>query len=200
MAEPPAKDKGKKFASARSNRLSSARLAAVQAIYQLEMTEQSGMTESGASAVIEEFLYHRGGAELGEGERSIEADRALFAEIVRGVARECRELDRMISTTLTEDWPLNRIEKVMAAILRAGAFELLHRADVPARVVVSEYVDVAHAFLEGKEVGMVNGVLDRLARVLRETEMEDAAGKRQPRGKEPSWSGAKKTAVRPPEK
>ena len=175
MATAPLKNNDGKSPSKRAHRLSSARLAAVQAIYQLEMTEAE------AETVIAEFFNHRGGAELGEGKRSIGADRTLFAKIVRGVAQERAELDRMISATLAEDWPLDRIEKVMAAILRAGAYELLHRPDVPARVVVSEYVDVAHAFLEGKEVGMVNGVLDRLARVLRETEMADAAEKRRPR-------------------
>jgi transcription antitermination protein NusB len=169
MVERPDKTAAKGKPPAGVRRLSSARLAAVQAVYQMEMTG------AGADAVVTEFLLHRGGAELGEGEEAIEADKALFAEIVHGVAGERAELDRLIGSTLVEGWPLARIEKVMAAVLRAGAYELLHRADVPARVVVSEYVDVAHAFLEGKEVGMVNGVLDRLARVSREAEMADAA-------------------------
>lgn len=149
---------------------SSARLAAVQAIYQMEMTG------SIADTVVTEFLYHRDGAELDEGERSGPADRVLFAELVRGVAVHRVELDRMIASLLIEGWPLDRIEKVMAAILRAGAFELMHRPTVPARVVINEYVNVAHAFFEAKEVGMVNGVLDHLARVLREAEMGPGDG------------------------
>ena len=152
--------------------LSSARLAAVQAIYQLDMTEAT------AETVVEEFLRHRGGVGLDEGEVGIAPDSTLFAELVRGVARERGELDRMIAEQLVEAWPLARIEKVMAATLRAGAFELRHRQEVPARVVINEYVDVAHAFVGGKEVGMVNGVLDRLAHILRGAEMGEVEGKR----------------------
>jgi len=151
--------------------LSSARLAAVQAIYQLDMTAAS------AEAVVDEFLRHRTGAQLDEGEEGIAPDHRLFAELVRGVAREREALDRIIAEQLVEAWPLARIEKVMAATLRAGAFELMHRPEVPARVVIDEYVDVAHAFVGGKEVGMVNGVLDRLARVLRGSEMGEVEGK-----------------------
>ncbi|HEY6334613.1 MAG TPA: transcription antitermination factor NusB [Alphaproteobacteria bacterium] len=169
MVERPDKIAAEGKSPANVRRLSSARLAAVQAIYQMEMSD------AGADTVVTEFFLHREGAELGEGEDAIKADKAFFAEIVRGVAEERAELDRLIGSALVEGWPLARIEKVMAAAMRAGTYELLHRADVPARVVVSEYVDVAHAFFEGKEIGMVNGVLDRLARVLREAEMAHAA-------------------------
>ncbi|HYB08591.1 MAG TPA: transcription antitermination factor NusB [Alphaproteobacteria bacterium] len=169
MVERPDKSPAEGKSPTNVHRLSSARLAAVQAIYQMEMTGAA------ADGVVAEFLLHRGGAELGEGENAVEADKALFADIVHGVSAQQDELDRLIGSTLVEGWPLARIEKVMAAALRAGAYELLRRADVPARVVVSEYVDVAHAFFEGKEVGMVNGVLDRLARLLREAEMADTA-------------------------
>jgi N utilization substance protein B len=155
-------------AQAGGRALSSARLAAVQAIYQMEMTGVS------ADTVVMEFIQHRGGAELGEEEHAVAPDRVLFAELVRGVAAEREALDRAVASLLVAEWPLERIEKVMAAILRAGAFELMHRPTVPARVVINEYVDVAHAFFAGKEPGMVNGVLDRLARILRETEMESA--------------------------
>jgi N utilization substance protein B len=146
--------------------LSSARLAAVQAIYQLDMAGGS------AEAVVAEFLRHRGGAEFDDDGNAIETDEALFAELVRGVTSEREALDAMVGSLLVEGWPLARIERVMAAILRAGAYELKWRPTVPARVVINEYVDVAHAFFGGREVGMVNGVLDRLARVLRQTEME----------------------------
>ena len=110
----------------------------------------------------------------------------LFAELVRGVARAREELDRMLGEQLVADWPLARIEKVMAAVLRAGAYELMHRPDVPARVVINEYVDVAHAFFEGKEIGMVNGVLDRLARILRAAEMGEVDGGKGKAGTEPT--------------
>ena len=158
-------------AGGRRRVLSSARLAAVQAIYQLDMTEAS------AEGVVEEFLRHRAGAAFDEGEEGIAPDSALFAELVGGVAREREALDRVIAAQLVEAWPLARIEKVMAATLRAGAFELMHRPEVPARVVINEYVDVAHAFVGDKEVGMVNGVLDRLARAVRGAEMGEAEGK-----------------------
>lgn len=168
-------DKDVKREAVGSGPLSSARLAAVQAIYQMEMTGVS------ADTVVGEFLHHRGGVELGEGQAVIETDKALFATIVRGVALNREDLDLMIASLLPADWPLQRIEKVMVAILRAGAFELAHRAEVPARVAVSEYVDVANAFLDGKEVGMVNGVLDHLARIVREAEMEKRGGEQKPR-------------------
>lgn len=164
--------KAGRSAAAGAQRLSSARLAAVQAIYQMDMT---GV---GAETVLGEFLIHRSGAALDESGHAAEADRALFVELVRGVAQHRAEIDRMIASMLVEDWPLERIEKVMAAILRAGAYELGHRPGVPARVAISEYVDVADAFLDKREVGMVNGVLDGLARLLREAEMGTGPGAR----------------------
>lgn len=179
MAESPDTKTGRDFSPRTARELSSARLAAVQAIYQMDMTG------SIADTVVTEFLCHRGGAELDEGEQSGTVDKALFAELVRGVAAHREELNSVIASLLVEDWPLDRLAKVMAAILSVGAFELMHRLAVPARVVINEYVDVAHAFFEAKEAGMVNGVLDRLARVLREAEMgpgdrttEGSGGKR----------------------
>jgi N utilization substance protein B len=137
-----------------------ARLAAVQALYQIDL--------SGARPqnVIAEFQRHRLGHEI-DGEHYGEADPALFADIVTGTAERQADLDRAISAVLTPDWPLERLETVLRAILRAGAYELLARPDVPARVSISEYLDIAHAFFAGKEPGLVNGVLDRLAHVLR---------------------------------
>jgi transcription antitermination protein NusB len=143
-----------------TRRRSMARLAAVQALYQIDLSGARPQT------VIAEFQRHRLGREI-DGEQYGEADPALFADIVTGTTERQADLDRAISAVLTPDWPLERLETVLRAILRAGAYELLARADVPARVAISEYLDIAHAFFAGKEPGLVNGVLDRLARVLR---------------------------------
>ncbi|HJU19862.1 MAG TPA: transcription antitermination factor NusB [Stellaceae bacterium] len=141
------------------------RLAAVQALYQLELNR--GLKPD---TVIAEFARHRLGREI-DGEVYGEADVALFAEIVRGTAADQERLDQEISAVLTEDWPLHRLEAVLRAILRAGAYELVHREDIPPRVAISEYTGIAHAFFAGKEPGLANGVLDRLARILRPVEM-----------------------------
>jgi transcription antitermination protein NusB len=125
--------------------------------------------------VIAEFVKHRLGQEI-EGENYGEADRTLFADIVRGASSRQGEIDGMLAAALSEEWPLPRLETILRAILRAGAYELLGRADVPPRVVISEYLDVAHAFFAGKEPGMVNGVLDRLARVLRQDDPDHGLG------------------------
>ena len=101
---------------------------------------------------------------------------AHFRDIVRGVVDDQRRLDPMIDQALSKGWPLKRIETILRAILRAGAYELDRKRDVPARVVVTEYVDVAHAFVDREETGMVNAVLDQLARQLRAAEFDAAAG------------------------
>jgi transcription antitermination protein NusB len=142
-----------------------ARLAAVQALYQLELNPALD-----AEAVVREFARYRLGQEL-EGDQLAEADPAFFASIVRGVAADQERLDTEISAALVEDWPLARLDSVLRAILRAGTWELAHRADVPPRVSVSEYTSIAHAFFTGKEPAMANGVLDRLARTLRPEDM-----------------------------
>jgi transcription antitermination protein NusB len=142
-----------------------ARFAAVQALYQLELNPALD-----AEAVVREFARYRLGQEL-EGEALAEADPAFFASIVRGVAADQERLDADISAALVEDWPLGRIDSVLRAILRAGAWELAHRSDIPPRVTVSEYTSIAHAFFSGKEPAMANGVLDRLARTLRAEDM-----------------------------
>jgi len=148
---------------------SNARLAAVQALYQIDL---SG---SPPAAVIAEFRKHRLGHEI-DGDQYGEADTALFGDIVEGTVARLPDLDRAISSALTPDWPLERLETVLRAILRAGTYELLARGDVPARVAISEYLDVAHAFFTGKEPGLVNGVLDRLAHVLRPGDLEGGGG------------------------
>jgi transcription antitermination protein NusB len=142
-------------------RRSAARLAAVQALYQLELNPSVE-----AEAVVREFLRHRLGREI-DGDNYGEADAALFEDVVRGANADRDRLDETISAVLSEEWPLPRLEAVLRAILRAGAYELLHRNDVPARVAISEYTDIAHAFFSGKEPGLANGVLDRLGRSLR---------------------------------
>ncbi len=145
-----------------SRRRSVARLAAVQALYQLEAT-----SETDPRSVVGEFVRHRFGQEI-EGERLGEADSELFADIVCGVTDDRERLDTEISAALTEDWPLPRLNSVLRAILRAGAYELMHRRDVPPRVSLSEYTAIAYAFFTGKEPGLANGVLNHLAHTLRD--------------------------------
>jgi transcription antitermination protein NusB len=142
-----------------------ARLAAVQALYQLELNP-----ELDPEAVVREFARYRFDQEI-DGDQLAEADPAFFGEIVRGVAADQERLDADISAALVEEWPLARLDAVLRAILRAGVWELAHRADVPARVSISEYIAIAHAFFIGKEPGLANGVLDRLGRSLRPADM-----------------------------
>jgi N utilization substance protein B len=148
-----------------SRRRSVARLLAVQALYQLELNR-----ETDPETVVREFARHRFGHEI-DGDQYGEADPVLFADIVRGATAGREELDASISTALTEEWPLGRLDAVLRAILRAGVYELLHRRDIPPRVSISEYTTVAHAFFSGKEPGLANGVLDKLGRTLRLAEM-----------------------------
>jgi N utilization substance protein B len=152
----------------RANRRGAARLAAVQALYQMDLVATP------LHEILAQFESHWIGREV-EGETYLPAEAAHFRDVVGGVVAEQRRLDPMIDTALVQGWPLKRIETVVRAILRAGAFELDRKREVPARVVVSEYVDVAHAFLDEKETGMVNAVLDQLARQLRAGEFDAAA-------------------------
>jgi N utilization substance protein B len=145
---------------------SAARLAAVQAIYQIEITDAS---PRGVIAEFSKFRLNPGDAD--DGEELVPADETLFAELVNGTYERLPELDQRIARVLTADWPIERLEMVLRAILRLGAYELAERVDVPARVVITEYLDIAHAFFAGKEPGMVNGVLDRLAHLARPAEM-----------------------------
>ena len=151
-----------------ANKRGAARLAAVQAIYQMEI----GGAELGD--VLEEFTAHRLGKEI-DGLTFREADPDFFRDVVSGVVREQRRIDPAVHLALVEDWPLKRIDVTLRAILRAGAYELLARKDVPGRVVISEYIDVAKAFFVEDEPGIVNGVLDRLAREMRGPEFETKA-------------------------
>ena len=153
----------------KANRRGAARLAAVQALYQMDIAATP------VNDILAEFNSHWIGREV-EGSQYLPAEAAFFRDIVEGVVREQRRIDPMIDKALAGGWPLKRVEALLRAVLRAGAYELEHRTDVPARVVVSEYVDIAHAFLDRDETGMVNAVLDQLARSLRAAEFDRAAG------------------------
>jgi len=164
MASDAAKPDNKPDKEARkANKRGAARLAAVQALYQMDI---SG---AGLNEILSEFESHWLGREV-EGAQYLPAEAAFFRDIVSGVVRDQRLLDPQIDEALERGWPLKRIEAVLRAALRAGVYELQHRRDVPARVVVSEYADVAAAFVERDETGMVNAVLDQLARKLRAEE------------------------------
>ena len=151
----------------KANRRGAARLAAVQALYQMDIAG------TGLNDILAEFESHWIGREV-EGAQYLPAEAAFFRDVVSGVVREQRSLDPLVDEALARGWPLKRIEAILRAVLRAGAYELDQRRDVPARVVVSEYVDVANAFLDGEETGMVNAVLDGLARALRSAEFDRA--------------------------
>jgi transcription antitermination protein NusB len=153
----------------KANRRGAARLAAVQALYQMDLTG------SGLNEILSEFESHWLGREV-EGEQYLPAEAAFFRELVRGVVAEQRRLDPLIDDALASGWPLKRLETILRAVLRAGAYELDKKPDIPARVVVSEYVDVANAFVDRDETGMVNAVLDQIARNLRAAEFNQTAG------------------------
>ena len=155
MAKPAPSKEGRQ-----ANRRGAARLAAVQALYQMDLASTP------INEALAQFESHWIGREV-EGEEYLPAEAAHFRDVVRGVVEDQRKLDPMIDQALQKGWPLKRIETVLRAILRAGAYELDRKPDVPARVVVAEYVDVAHAFVDREETGMINAVLDQLARQLR---------------------------------
>ena len=155
-----------------AQRRSAARLLAVQAIY------QSAFTDMPLDACIKSFLAGEiGGQALTDDEDGIDEfeqridlqkpDPDLFSKIVRGAAARTDDIDPMISESLSDDWSADRLELTVRAILRAGIWELLENPKVPARVVISEYIDIAHAFYQGSEPKMVNAVLDRLAKIIR---------------------------------
>ncbi len=144
----------------KANRRGAARLAAVQALYQMDVAG------AGLNEILAQFESHWLGREI-EGEQYLPAEAAFFRDIVSGVIAAQRDLDPRIDAALAATWPLKRIEAVLRSVLRAGAYELDKRTDIPARVIVSEYVDVANAFVDKTEVGMINAVLDQLARTAR---------------------------------
>lgn len=147
-------------AATRSRSRSAARLAAVQALYQQEMEGTP------VRRLLKEFHDHRLGATI-EDARYHEAERAFFDDIVAGVDARRDDIDTAIAARLAEGWSLERLDRPMRAILRAGAYELLARSDVPVGSVISEYIDVAHAFYDKREAGFVNGLLDAIAKETR---------------------------------
>ena len=151
----------------KANRRGAARLAAVQALYQMDIAG------AGLNDVFAEFESHWLGNEV-EGEKYLPAEAAFFRDVVSGVVRDQKSLDPLIDQALARGWPLKRIDAIIRAVLRAGTYELEQRMDVPARVVVTEYVDVANAFVDKDETGMVNAVLDQIARKFRAEEFSRA--------------------------
>lgn len=143
-----------------ANQRGAARLAAVQALYQMDI----GGT--GVLEVVSEYETHRLGQEV-DGETYLKADASWFRSIVAGVVRDQTVIDPMIAAALQDDWALSRIDSTVRAILRAGVFELLERKDVPVPVIVTEYVEIARAFFEDEEPKLVNAVLDRIAKQVR---------------------------------
>jgi N utilization substance protein B len=152
-----------KPAEKKANKRGAARLAAVQALYQMDIGG------AGINDIFAEFESHWLGNEV-EGDQYLPAEEAFFRDVVAGVLRDQNQLDPLIDDALSKGWPLARIEAILRAVMRAGCYELEHRKDIPARVIISEYVDVAHAFVEGDETGMVNAVLDQIARQFRADE------------------------------
>lgn len=143
-----------------ANQRGAARLAAVQALYQMEL---SG---TGVLEIVSEYENFRLGQEI-DGDQYLKADPSWFRSIVSGVVRDQRALDPVIAESLIEGWPLSRLDATIRAILRAGVFEIIERKDVPTAVIVSEYVEIAHAFFAEDEPKLVNAVLDSVARRLR---------------------------------
>jgi N utilization substance protein B len=146
--------------AARSRSRSAARLAAVQALYQHEMEGTP------VPRLLREFHEHRLGATI-EDAQYVEAEQSFFDDIVSGADARRAEIDEVIAGKLASDWSLDRLDRPMRAILRAGTYELLARPDVPVASVISEYVDVAHAFYDKRESGFVNGLLDAVAKEAR---------------------------------
>lgn len=166
-------------------RRSAARLAAVQALYQMAQTGQ------GAERVLGEFVQHRFGVEQ-DGDTLVTPEPALFGRIVRGTTVRIGDVDALIQGALSTGRQVEHLETLLRSVLRAGAWELLANAEVPAPIVIAEYVNVADAFFSGPEPGIVNGILDRLAHRLREGEeglAPERSGEDGRDGAEPSADG-----------
>lgn len=146
-----------------------ARLAAVQAVFQWSATGNP------IERILREFLTHR--LPSPEGRDSYDgADTQYFADLARGVAADCEALDEVVGRALADGWSVDRLDRVLLAILRVGAFEITTRSDVPPRVAINEYVEIAKSFLEDRAASFVNGVLDRLGNTVRAEEMERRPG------------------------
>ena len=158
----PRRDPPRNAALARSR----ARLAAVQALYQMDIAETD------LAEVLDDFRRHRLNRDA-EDATVAGGDIDHFTRVLGGVVRRQREIDPMVDQQLAAGWSLVRVDAILRAILRAAAFELMELADVPARVAISEYVNVAHAFFDAEEPKVINGVLDQLARKLRPGELPE---------------------------
>jgi N utilization substance protein B len=145
-----------------------ARLNATQALYQMEVAAK------GINEILAEFETHWIGREI-EGDQYKPAELEFFRDVLNGVLNDQVAIDQLIDATLARGWPLARVEAVMRAVLRAATYELKKRKDIPGRVVITEYVDVAAAFLGREETGMINAVLDKVARELRAEEFSNAS-------------------------
>ncbi|MFY0613136.1 MAG: transcription antitermination factor NusB [Hyphomicrobiaceae bacterium] len=149
---------------------SAARLAAVQALYQMDMAKTD------LNDIIEEFtafrLQGRDAEDEGQAVELASADQTYFAELVRGAVRRQRDIDPLVDQKLATGWRLVRVDSTLRAIFRAAVFELMDRVEVPARVVINEYINVAHAFFSDDQSKVVNGLLDQLARELRAPEFD----------------------------
>jgi len=161
-AAPPKRRDGGKPANQRG----AARLAAVQALYQMDVGRQS------LEDTLAQFSAHHLGREI-EGEQYLPADADFFRQIVSGVIRAQIDIDPTVDNALQEGWPVARIDATLRAILRAATFELLRRRDIPSGVVITEYVDVTKAFYEDDAPGLVNGVLDAIARRITDESVSD---------------------------
>ncbi|MBX9876129.1 MAG: transcription antitermination factor NusB [Beijerinckiaceae bacterium] len=147
-----------------SSRRQAARMAAVQAIFQWQEGEHA------PAEIIDQFLKVRTG-EQGEGGMRRDADRPLFKDVVAGAVAHKEELEQTLTGALAQDWTWERVDRLVRAILLAGAYELIHRKDVPSKVAINEYVEIANAFYDQGEQNFVNSVLDRVARQSRSTEL-----------------------------
>lgn len=165
-AAPPTRSTDSARRGGETVRHSAARLAAVQALYQIDITGAMPGT------VIDEFVKHRLGPADIEASRGAKANETLFRDLVHGACDRVVEIDGRLGPLLAKGWSIERIEVILRNILRLGALELLTRPEVPASVVIKEYVDLADAFFSGAEPGVVNAILDRLARDLRPGELE----------------------------
>lgn len=167
--------KQKKKSAGGQNPRTLARMAAVQALYQMDLAGTD------AAEVIDEFIEHRfkrSVAEIdAEDPDSLEgADTAFFADILKGVVRCQRDIDPLVDQQLATGWRLVRVDSILRAILRGGVFELMQRPDIPARVTINEYINIAKAFFEADEPKVVNGVLDRIAHRVRADEFKVEEG------------------------
>ncbi|EJF77553.1 transcription antitermination factor NusB [Bartonella birtlesii] len=153
-------DMKSRHSSRSANKRGAARLAAVQALYQMDIVG-SGVIETAA-----EYEAYRLGKDI-DGNQYLDADFQWFLAIITGVVKNQKQLDPMLHQQLSTEWSLSRLDSILRAILRAGLWELINRQDVPVAVIMNEYVDIAKAFFEGDEPKLVNAVLDNMAKKIR---------------------------------